>query len=171
MTTVTARDLGKAHIHSCVHSVLGPSSLSPSGTKTPPPFIGRGFVLARMLGTMANLLVVEDDDDVRDLTVTILREDGHRVLQAANGGVALVLLEQDVEVDLLFTDIVMPGGPDGLELAHLAKSRRPELKVLYATGFAGLARAGKERPVYGKILNKPYLPTQLCEEIRQLLAR
>jgi CheY-like chemotaxis protein len=120
---------------------------------------------------MANLLVVEDDDDVRDLAVTILREEGHRVLQAANGGVALVLLEQDLEVDVLFTDIVMPGGPDGLELAHLAKSRRPNLKVLYATGFAGLARAGKELPIYGKILNKPYLPTQVCAEIRQLLGR
>jgi DNA-binding NtrC family response regulator len=119
---------------------------------------------------MATLLVVDDDDDVRDLAVAVLREEGHRVLQAANGGVALVMLDQDLPIDLLFTDIVMPGGPDGLELAHLAKVRRPEMKVLYATGHAGRARTAGAVPLYGKILNKPYLPRQVAAEVSLLLA-
>jgi len=117
----------------------------------------------------ATLLVVEDDDDVRDLTVTLLREEGHRVLQAANGGVAMVLLDQDLPIDLLVTDVVMPGGPDGFELADLAKQRRPELKVLYMTGYAGLARAAKAVPLHGKILNKPYRPADIRKEVRTLL--
>jgi DNA-binding NtrC family response regulator len=117
----------------------------------------------------ATLLVVEDDDDVRDLTVSILREEGYRVLQAANGGVAMVMLDQDLPIDLLFTDVVMPGGPDGFELANLAKQRRPELKVIYTTGYAGLARATKEMPLHGKILSKPYRPAEIATEVRQLL--
>lgn len=117
----------------------------------------------------ATLLVVEDDDDVRDLAVTVLREEGYRVLQAANGGVAMVMLDQDLPIDLLFTDVVMPGGPDGFELANLAKQRRPELKVLYTTGYAGLARATKAMPIHGKILNKPYRPAEITSEVRELL--
>lgn len=117
----------------------------------------------------ATLLVVEDDDDVRDLAVSILREEGYRVLQAANGGVAMVMLDQDLPIDLLFTDVVMPGGPDGFELANLAKQRRPELKVIYTTGYAGLARATKDMPLHGKILSKPYRPAEIATEIRQLL--
>jgi CheY-like chemotaxis protein len=117
----------------------------------------------------ATLLVVEDDDDVRDLAVTVLREEGYRVLQAANGGVAMVMLDQDLPIDLLFTDVVMPGGPDGFELADLAKQRRPQLKVLYTTGYAGLSRASKEVPLHGKILSKPYRPAEIKIEVRQLL--
>jgi CheY-like chemotaxis protein len=117
----------------------------------------------------ATLLVVEDDDDVRDLAVTILREEGYRVLQAANGGVALVMLDQDLPIDLLFTDVVMPGGPDGFELADLAKRRRPGLKILYTTGYAGLSRAAREVPLHGKILSKPYRPTEIAREVRTLL--
>jgi len=117
----------------------------------------------------ATLLVVEDDDDVRDLAVTILREEGYRVLQAANGGVAMVMLDEDLPIDLLFTDVVMPGGPDGFELANLAKQRRPEIKVLYATGYAGLARATKEMPLHGKIVNKPYRLAEIASEVRRLL--
>jgi CheY-like chemotaxis protein len=118
----------------------------------------------------ATLLVVEDDDDVRDLAVNVLRDEGYRVLQAANGGVAMVMLDQDLPIDLLFTDVVMPGGPDGFELADLAKRRRPELKVLYTTGYSGLARASGDIALHGKILSKPYRPAEITREVRELLS-
>jgi CheY-like chemotaxis protein len=117
----------------------------------------------------ATLLVVEDDDDVRDLAVTVLRDAGYRVLPAMNGGIACVILEQDLPIDLLFTDIVMPGDPDGFELAARAREIRPEIKVLYATGFSGLSRAEGRMPLLGQILEKPWRPAQLLREIAGLL--
>jgi CheY-like chemotaxis protein len=119
----------------------------------------------------STLLVVEDDDDIRELVVSVLRAEGYSVLQAVNGGVATVLLDEDIAIDLLFTDIVMPGGPDGFELADRAKQRRPDLKVLYATGYAGLARARLDQPLHGKILNKPYRLEEILAEVRRLLGR
>lgn len=115
------------------------------------------------------ILVVEDDEDVRDFAVRVLRESGYQVLEAVNGGVALILLAQDLPIELLFTDIVMPGEPDGLGLAERAKAMRPDLRVLYATGFAGATRLG-EHSVYGKVLSKPYRPQQLAREVERLLA-
>jgi CheY-like chemotaxis protein len=115
----------------------------------------------------ATLIVVEDDDDVRDLAVTVLREAGYNVLQAMNGGIALVLLQQDIPVDLLFTDIVMPGEPDGIELGKLARELRPDLRILYTTGYASpFATYGA---VLGHILRKPYRPSELLAEVAGLV--
>jgi CheY-like chemotaxis protein len=115
------------------------------------------------------ILVVEDDEDVREFAVRVLRDSGYQVLEAVNGGVALVLLEQDLPIELLFTDIVMPGEPDGIGLAERAKAMRPGLRVLYATGFAGSARLN-EHSIHGKVLSKPYRPQQLAHEVERLLA-
>lgn len=113
--------------------------------------------------------MVEDDEDVREFAVRVLRESGYRVLEAVNAGVALILLEQDLPIEVLFTDIVMPGEPDGVGLAERAKAIRPDLRVLYATGFAGASRLA-ENAVYGKVLSKPYRPQQLASEVERLLA-
>jgi CheY-like chemotaxis protein len=115
------------------------------------------------------ILVVEDDDDVREFAVDVLRDKGYRVIEAVNGGVALVLLQQDLPIDLLFTDIVMPGEPDGVVLAERAKELRPDLRVLYTTGFAAAGRFDR-RVVHGKVLGKPYRPSQLASEVENLLA-
>jgi CheY-like chemotaxis protein len=115
------------------------------------------------------VLVVEDDEDVREFAVTVLRESGFRVLEAVNGGVALVLLAQDLPIDVLFTDIVMPGEPDGIGLAERALAMRPDLRVLYATGFAGASRLD-QRPVHGPVLNKPYRSLQLASAVDRLVA-
>ena len=117
------------------------------------------------------LIVVEDDDDVRELAVNTLREAGYNVLQAMNGGIALILLQEALPVDLLFTDIVMPGEPDGFELARRAVALRPGLKVLYTTGFTGLYLADREATLHGKILKKPYRPKQLVHEVEELLGQ
>jgi CheY-like chemotaxis protein len=114
------------------------------------------------------VLVVEDDEDIRDFAVTVLRESGFRVLEAVNGGVALVLLAQDLPIEVLFTDIVMPGEPDGIGLAERALAMRPDLRVLYATGFAGASRLD-HRPVHGPVLNKPYRSLQLADAVDRLV--
>ncbi len=115
------------------------------------------------------ILVVEDDDDVREFAVHVLRDRGYDVLEAVNGGVALVLLEQNLPIDLLFTDIVMPGEPDGVALAERAKQLRPGLRVLYTTGFAGSYRFDRH-VVHGKVLGKPYRSRQLTSEVEELLS-
>jgi CheY-like chemotaxis protein len=116
------------------------------------------------------ILVVEDDDDVREFAVDVLRDKGYRVIEAVNGGVALILLQQDLPIDLLFTDIVMPGEPDGVALAERAKELRPDLRVLYTTGFAAAGRFDRH-VVHGKVLGKPYRPAQLASAVENLLAR
>jgi CheY-like chemotaxis protein len=120
------------------------------------------------LAVATTLIVVEDDDDVRELAVNVLREAGFNVLQAMNGGIALVLLTQDIQVDLVFTDVVMPGDPDGFELARRAVALRPGLRILYTTGFAGLGLAG-ERPLFGPILRKPWRADDLRTAVAELL--
>jgi CheY-like chemotaxis protein len=104
------------------------------------------------------VLVVDDDDDVRDLAVAVLEASGYRVLAAADGEAALRTLAADQAVDVLFTDVVMPG-LDGFALARLALVLRPELRVVYASGyFVGLVPAAP-------LLAKPYRPAQLAAEI------
>jgi CheY-like chemotaxis protein len=88
-------------------------------------------------GEDETILVCEDDDDVRAYTVEVLRELGYRVLEAHDGPSALRLLErQEGRVDLLFTDVVLPSGMNGEALAQHARAVRPDLKVLFTTGYA-----------------------------------
>jgi CheY-like chemotaxis protein len=115
-----------------------------------------------------NILVVEDEDDVRDLVSTSLRDRGFSVLSVPNAEVALQILLEHVKFDLLFTDIVMPGTMDGFELADRAKALQPGLKVLYATGFSHVPRRAGDR-LHGKLIQKPYRPEDLALEVRQAL--
>jgi len=121
-----------------------------------------------VLSERARILVVEDDDDVRELAVNVLRDMGYDVTQAASGGIALAILGQDLPIDLLFTDIVMPGEPDGLKLAEWARRLRPDIKILYTTGFSAMLRFDRRSP--GKVLAKPYGPKQLESAVQQLLS-
>ena len=114
-----------------------------------------------------SILVVDDDDDVRELAIMILEEFGYRVTEAADGEAGLRALEADPGIELLFTDIVMPG-LDGVALADRAKELHPEIKVLYATGFADRIRSLREGGgLHGKVLAKPYRPQQLIAEVRR----
>jgi CheY-like chemotaxis protein len=116
-----------------------------------------------------SILVVEDEDDVREVISNSLRSRGYSVLCVPNAEVALQILMEQVKFDLLFTDIVMPGTMDGFELADRAKRLQPEIKVLYATGFSHVSRHGS-RPLHGKLIQKPYRPEDLASEIHQALA-
>ena len=115
-----------------------------------------------------SILVVEDEDDVRELVATSLRHRGFSVLSVPNAEVALQILMEQVKFDLLFTDIVMPGIIDGFELADRAKRLQPDLKILYATGFAHVSRRSVDT-LHGKLIQKPYRPDELASEIRRAL--
>jgi CheY-like chemotaxis protein len=108
------------------------------------------------------ILVVDDDPDVRDYAISVLEDFGYRVLSAADGEAALSLLENDDAVDLLFTDVVMPG-INGFEVARRAVARSPRLKVLFASGYA------TDLTPAGRLLKKPYRPQQLTREVAALL--
>src|SRR3954447_15382592 len=117
------------------------------------------------------ILVVEDDRDVREVALAVLEGAGYRVLEAASGDDAyqLLLAHPDIQIDLLFTDVVMPGRLDGIDLANAACALRPQLHVLYATGFANLGRANRDADLQGRVLRKPYRPGELRRAIAALL--
>lgn len=113
------------------------------------------------------VLVVDDDPDVRAFAVEHLREVGHEVIEASTGQEAIVLFEAHSEIDVIFTDIVMPG-IDGFRLADVVKTRRPGVRIIYATGYAG--RAEEHLGVkHGEILLKPYRGQQLSAAVAHAL--
>jgi CheY-like chemotaxis protein len=117
------------------------------------------------------VLVVEDDEDVRSYTVEVLRELGYRVLETANGPGALrILALPDTKVDLLFTDVVLPGGLNGEQLALQARDRWPSLKVLFTTGYARNAIVHQGRLDPGvQLVTKPFTYNELAARVRDVL--
>jgi PAS domain S-box-containing protein len=115
------------------------------------------------------VLLVEDSEDVRQVAQAYLESMGYRVLEAASGEEALRLLDRSGRVDLLFTDVIMPGGINGLVLAERARERQPELPVLLATGFMDelLQKGANASDMH--ILGKPYRRNELAERVRAAL--
>ena len=123
-------------------------------------------------GTAAEtVLVCEDDDEVRAYSVEVLRELGYRVLEAHDGPSALRLLErQEGRVDLLFSDVVLPGGMSGADLATKARALRPNLKVLFTTGYARDAIVHHGRLDSGvELITKPFAYAELAARVRDLI--
>jgi signal transduction histidine kinase len=113
------------------------------------------------------VLVVEDDAHVRDVVVTMIEDLGYHVLIASDARDALERLRQDETIDLLFSDIVMPGGLGGVDLARAARQARPELAVLLTSGFPR-GSAGEELGF--AVLRKPYRRAELAQTLRSSLA-
>jgi CheY-like chemotaxis protein len=112
------------------------------------------------------VLVAEDDARVRDLAAETLREAGFRVLAAPDGQEALALLQGGARVQVLFSDIVMPGGLNGIELARAARRLRPDLRVLLATGYAGTVAGGEDHGF--EVIAKPYDQDAVARRIAEL---
>ncbi|WP_066475407.1 response regulator [Bosea sp. WAO] len=118
------------------------------------------------------VLVVEDDDAVRDTVIGLLDGLGYRVLKAPDAQSALVVVESGVAIDLLFTDVVMPGSLKSAELARKAKERLPQLSVLFTSGYTENSIVHGGRLDAGvNLLSKPYTRDALARKIRQVLAR
>jgi CheY-like chemotaxis protein len=116
------------------------------------------------------ILVVDDDEFVRFVTVQMLSHFGYDVIEARNGPEALAVLEsRNCEIDLLFTDIVMPGGMSGFVLAEEVLARCPGIRVLYTTGYP-MMREQDVLKFHGEILPKPYLQPALYDAVTHALA-
>lgn len=117
------------------------------------------------------ILVVEDETVVRQTVAKCLRQIGYRILEACNGVEALALWEKHRdEINLLFTDVVMPEGISGLELAERFAREKPRLKILVGSGYSEqIARNGFHNGPGHCFLAKPYEPRSLVETIRRTL--
>ena len=111
----------------------------------------------------STILIVDDDPAILEYAGGVLEEYGYAVLTALNAASALVILRSNDGIDLLFTDLVMPGS-DGIELARRAGEEVPGLKVLFTTGYSS-----DPAPI-GRLLKKPYRPQQLAGAIAAALA-
>jgi PAS domain S-box-containing protein len=117
------------------------------------------------------ILVVEDDAQVRAITCARLERLGYRALEAANGPSALALLERGERVDLVFSDIAMPGGMSGFDLMGALEARAAHIPVVLTSGFDLDAVRNGERQFSAKVLQKPYSQHDLVRAVRAALAR
>src|SRR5690606_37252852 len=117
-------------------------------------------------------LVFEDDADLRETVVTALEQLGYRALAAANAAAALRVLSGGERIDLLFTDVMMPGGMLGPALATRVRELRPQIGVLFTTDYAENAvLAGTAGLTSADIISKPYRNEDLAMRIRYVLDR
>ena len=116
------------------------------------------------------ILLVEDEDELRSVATRMLRAAGYEVLGAPNGAAALdVLADPDLHIDLLLTDVVMPG-MNGAELAQRVRAQRPDIRVLFASGFADTGRVSREILAdTGHFLAKPFSVGDLTARVRRVL--
>jgi signal transduction histidine kinase len=125
-----------------------------------------------LMGGPETILVVEDEDDVRDATCGILSALGYRVLEAADAAAARDIVERGEQVDLVFSDVIMPGPVSSLQLGETVRALLPRAQMLYTSGYAEgvLAHEGK-LDARVNLLQKPYHPDALSARIRHLLRR
>jgi CheY-like chemotaxis protein len=130
----------------------------------PPP-------LSRPRAGAHTVLVVEDADGLRELAKRLLERQGYTVLIAANADEAVQLFEQNPSIDVLLTDVVMPG-TSGAELTRQLMERRPALKVLYMSGYTedAISQHGVLKPGIA-LLHKPFTSDTLGRKIREVLDR
>lgn len=114
------------------------------------------------------ILVVEDDQRVRRVTVRRLEALGYKVLRAPSGPEAMKVIDSGVEIDLVFTDMVMPGGMNGADVAREALKKRPDLKVLLTSGYAEEALDIADG---AQMLRKPYSAKVLAQRLEEIFAR
>ena len=122
-------------------------------------------------GGSENILVVEDDESVRSSVCATLAGLGYQVQSASDAEAAWQLLQEGVPADLLFTDVVMPGGLSAPDLVRAALALRPGLAVLYTSGYTRDAVLHAGAGVEALLLKKPYRREQLAEKVREALAR
>jgi PAS domain S-box-containing protein len=172
--------LGLASVHGIVHQSSGEVAVEST------PGVGSTFTISlpRVLETPGNaspaeerdarpgsetILLVEDEDVVRDLTRRVLERQGYTVLACADGPAAVALAEaEDRKIDLLLTDVVMPG-MRGYEVARLVSQSRPEIRVLFMSGYAEEALVGRAALADHPLIEKPFAVDVLTRRVRETL--
>ncbi|WP_234683483.1 hybrid sensor histidine kinase/response regulator [Bradyrhizobium monzae] len=122
-------------------------------------------------GGEETVLVVEDDDEVREVAVSMLTELGYRVVKARDAVAALAIVDSGIPIDLIFTDVMMPGTLRSPELARKAKERLPNVAVLFTSGYTqnAIVHGGRLDPGV-ELLAKPYTREALARKVRHVLA-
>lgn len=129
-------------------------------------------VASDLVGGGETILVVEDDDEVRATAISLLQELGYAVLHAHDGQSALAMIEGGAHVDMVFTDVVMPGPVSSTALAERARALLPDVRVLYTSGYTRNALTTDGRLDTGvQLLNKPYRREEMARRIRAIFAR
>jgi CheY-like chemotaxis protein len=127
---------------------------------------------APVTGGTERVLIVEDDEEVRATVADMLSELGYSVLRAKNADGALAVIESGATIDVLFTDVVMPGKLQSTELARKAQQRIPGIAVLFTSGYTDNALMHGDHVDEGiEILNKPYSREELARKLRQILRK
>ncbi len=123
-------------------------------------------------GWAETVLVVDDNPEVLELAASMLTDLGYSVLTAGDGHSALEIIETNPHVDVLFTDVIMPGGMNGVSLALEARRRLPRLRVLLTSGFNELSNWNSDhRDNEFELLTKPYRRNELARRLRGVLGR
>jgi CheY-like chemotaxis protein len=120
---------------------------------------------------LSTVLVVESDVIVRTAISGYLRECGYKVVEAGNGAEAMRVLQSDIVVDVLFTEVELPGAPDGFGLATWVRGEKANIKVILASSVGRAARQAGDLCEHGPMLTKPYDHSDLERHIRRLLGR
>jgi PAS domain S-box-containing protein len=121
-------------------------------------------------GDGETVLVVDDESIIRMLIVDVLEEGGYVAMEAADGPAALRILQSEARIDLLVTDVGLPGGMNGRQVADAARTLRPGLKVLFVTGYAENAVVGDGRLETGmEVITKPFATAALAHKIREII--
>jgi CheY-like chemotaxis protein len=134
------------------------------------PVANEALAHGPLVGGLETILVVEDEEDVRSSTCGILSALGYHVLEACDAAGALQVIESGRHIDLVFSDVIMPGPVSSLQLGKVLRERLPDAQILYTSGYAEgvLAHEGKlDASVH--LLQKPYHPDALSARIRHLL--
>ncbi len=128
------------------------------------------FQPEQFLGGSETILAVDDEEELLEITSESLRSLGYQVLTACDGKQALQQLAKYPAISLLFSDVVMPGGINGYELAEQASTNRPDLKILLTSGYTdkAVAHNGQAR-FYNNLLSKPYTQAELAQRVRSVL--
>jgi CheY-like chemotaxis protein len=120
-------------------------------------------------GSRTKILVVEDDEMVRDYAQTVLEVLGYEPLAVGDGAAALKVLDEESDIRLLLTDIGLPGGMNGTMLAAEVRRRKPDLPVLFASGSVDSAGHVERLPEGEAVIAKPYRKAELAAKLRLLL--
>lgn len=124
------------------------------------------------LGAGEVVLVIDDEPTVRMLIVDVLEEAGYIPLEAHDGQSGLKVLQSDRKIDLLITDVGLPGGMNGRQVADAARLTRPNLKILFVTGYAENAAVGNGHLEHGmEVITKPFVMTELAAKITEIIER
>jgi CheY-like chemotaxis protein len=116
------------------------------------------------------ILVIDDEEPIRMLIADVLEEAGYRILEAADGVAGLKILQSEARIDLLITDVGLPGGFNGRQVADAARLTRPDLKVLFVTGYAENAVVGNGHLDPGmQVITKPFPMTALALRVREII--